>query len=268
MQTIFLATLGQRPAALTIAFDRLAERYDYDRFGLLHTEPQASGIAAAFATLQHVLAADYPGLAVENRELTFADGSPILDLTDAHSVSAYFEAMLTILDDYKQAGFRLHLLVAGGRKAMSIYAMLAAARVFDLPHDRVWTVLSHPALVEEAGLFHVPPEWRDAVHLVDLPVLGTRLAPGIHPKRLQPVSRRTAFLAKLSDQEKVLVEALRQNPYATNTVLSKLLVKSASTIENQFGSIYAKLIGFLEFGETIPDSAKRLALLDVVRETS
>lgn len=266
MKTVFLATLGQRPEAITIALDRLRERYVYEAFGLLHTEPQVSGVAQAFSALSHVLEHDYGRLPVHYHEITYADGRPLLDLTDTFSVNTYFDAVLTVLNDYKETGWRIHLLVAGGRKAMSIYATLAAARVFDLPHDRVWTVLSDPALVKQPGLYHVPAKWRNAIQVIDLPIHPARLAPGVNPHTVPVMSRREAFLAKLSDQEKVLVEELCQNPYATNLSLAKTLVKSNSTIENQFSSIYAKLIGFLEFGETIPDSAKRLALLDVVRK--
>lgn len=44
MGTVFLATLGQCPEAITLALDRLHERYQYADVILLHTDPQASGM--------------------------------------------------------------------------------------------------------------------------------------------------------------------------------------------------------------------------------
>ena len=52
--------------------------------------------------------------------------------------------------------------------------------------------------------------------------------------------------------------------YASNNELGTLQKKSGKTIENQLGSVYDKLIGFYDFGETISD--KRQALLDILRD--
>lgn len=80
----------------------------------------------------------------------------------------------------------------------------------------------------------------------------------------RPISRLDAFLAKLTPAEREVAELLRRNPYASNEQLGKIGHKSGRTVETQLASIYNKLIGFLDFGETIND--KRQALLDILRE--
>jgi DNA-binding CsgD family transcriptional regulator len=263
--TVFLATLGQRPEAIMMAFDRLLSRFEYTRLSLLHTDPDKSGIRQSLTEFRDAMADHFPQIDVSYHLLRYADDLPLIDVTDVISAAAYFEAVLNVLIRYRQSGERLHLLVAGGRKAMSIYAMMAAARVFDPPLDCVWTVLSSPAVIEQRHVYRIPPGQREQVQLVELPILPARLAPGTDPRSIQPRSRADAFVNKLSREERTLVNLLVQQPYASNAELARALVKSPSTIENQFGSIYAKLVGFLEAGETIPDSAKRVALLDVVR---
>lgn len=264
----FLATLGQRPEAITIAFDRLRERYTYDQVAIIHTNPLVSGIRESLTDFQMAMDTNFPAVRAVYHEVSYQDGSALIDLTNTISAQAYFESVLDILMSYRQAGHHLHLLVAGGRKAMSIYALLAAARVFDPPADRVWTVLSPPELVGQVGTYRIPPGQRDNIQLVDLPLLPARLSPGLDPHHIRPRSRAEAFCKKLTPQELNLVTLLIQHPYASNDMLGSLLNKSSKTIENQFRSIYAKLVGFLEEGEAIPESARRIALLDVVRQNA
>lgn len=266
MSTLYVATLGQRPEAITVAFDRLNERYRYGQLAVLHTESRTSGIAQALADLKRVCKRDYPAIACYFHELTYEQGAPLFDIQDQSSVEAYYRGVLQVLYDYKQTGSALHLMVAGGRKAMSIYAMLAASVIFEPPTDKLWTVLSADALLEQPGQFHIPPGQRDAVQMVELPLRPARVAPGTAPDALlrQPImSRSAAFWAKLSPKERELAELMRQNPYASIGELGKKLHKSGKTIENQLGSVYNKLVGFFDYGESITN--KRQALLDLLR---
>lgn len=265
MSIIYIATLGQRPEAITVAFDRLHEQYRYAALAILHTEPTVSGIADALADLKAVLMCDYADIPVSFHELTYADGTPLLDISDQASAEAYHRAVLQQLYAYRRAGWQQHLMVAGGRKAMSIYAMLAASALFEPPHDRVWTVLSPEKMLTTSGQFHIPAGLRQSVQLVDLPLRPARVAPGTAIETLlrPPPDRAAAFLAKLTPAERKLTDALRDNPYASNEALAAILQKSIKTIETQFRSIYNKLVGFLEFGEALSD--KRQALLDILR---
>jgi hypothetical protein len=208
---------------------------------------------------------DYPNLQRHFHELTYDDGSPLLDIEDQRSAEAYYYGMLRVLYEYKREGWLLHLMIAGGRKAMSIYATLAASALFEPPHDRVWTVLSPESMLAKPRQFHIPAGLRNQVQVVELPLRPARIAPGTAVEVLleRPSSRLDAFIAKLTPAEREVAELLRRNPYASNEQLGKIVHKSGRTVENQLASIYDKLIGFLDFGETISD--KRQALLDILR---
>lgn len=265
MPTVYVATLGQRPEAITVAFDRLHEQYRYEALAVLHTEPHVSGIAQAYSDLRAVWAGDYPGIPARFHEIAHADGAPLIDISDQQSAEAYHRGVMQVLYGYKRDGWLLHLMLAGGRKAMSIYAMLAASALFEPPHDRVWTVLSPDSMLAQPGQFHTPPGLRRQVQLVELPLRPAHVAPGTSVEALleRPLSRSRAFQNKLTPAERELAELLRRNPYASNDELGQLGNKSGRTVENQLRTIYDKLTSFLFNGESISD--KRQALLDILR---
>lgn len=265
MGGVFIATLGQRPEAITVAFDRLNEQHRYERLAVLHTEPTLSGIAQAYADLRAVLKRDYPTMPAHFHEITFPDGSPLIDIEDQRSAEAYHRAALRVLYQYRRDGYHVHLMIAGGRKAMSIYAMLAASLLFEPPHDRVWTVLSPESMMAKPGQFHIPAGMRDQVQMVELLLRPARIAPGTDIETLlaPPVSRREAFLSKLTEAEREVAKLLLSSPFATNEELAAIGGKSPRTIGNQLVSMYDKMVGFLDYGEGI--RKKRQALLDVLR---
>jgi CRISPR-associated protein (TIGR02584 family) len=265
MPIIYVATLGQRPEAITVAFDRLSEQYTYAGLAVLHTDPDRSGIATAYESLLEVCKRDYPPGVARFHILSRSDQSPLIDIEDQSSAEAYHLATLKVLYAYKAEGYHVHLMIAGGRKAMSIYAMLAAALIFKPPYDKVWTVLSSEAILTQPGRFHIPPGMRQEVQLVELPLNPSRIAPGTDIDTLltRPVSHTDQFLAKLTAAERELAELLSRHPYYSNEQLAEVMSKSAKTLENQFREIYAKMVGYFDFGETITD--KRQALRDILR---
>lgn len=268
MSDIFFATLGQRPEAITLALDELLRRgTPIDRAVIIHTDAVASGIRDAYNTIRPILRHDYPAIVTTYEEVRFPDGRPLLDVTDQLSADAYYTAVLqTLINNADPAG-HCHLLVAGGRKAMSIYAMLAASLLFR-DNDRVWTILSEQVLVDQRGVFHVSSADQHRVQLVRLPVLPSRLAPGADPHLLpeRRRSNRADFLSRLSDAERTLVEALAQSPRATNAQIAERLGKARATVETQLESIYAKLHGFLDLSDTVPFS-KRQMLISLLGES-
>ncbi|QPC80538.1 hypothetical protein G4Y79_12515 [Phototrophicus methaneseepsis] len=265
MTTVFLATLGQRPEAITIALDVLLPRYTYDLIGILHTEPMHSGIAEALRDLKSVLKQDYAGLPVVYYQITFPNGDPLLDITNQYSAEAYHIGVLAVLKKYRSQRDTIHLLVAGGRKAMSIYATLAASLLFGA-NDRAWTILSPPALMKP-GCYHVPPGFQEQIQPVPLPILPSRFLPetlaemNIDTLLEQQRSPRTRWYETLSEQEQALVNLLSDHPHATNERLAEILNKSEKTIENQLSSIYQKLERFYE----VKRKHKRQTLLDVLK---
>jgi len=262
-QTIFLATLGQRPEAITMALDVLHPRYHYAEIGILHTHSTQSGIAEAYQQLMPRLASDYGQVTVQSYELQDSTGYGLKDITNQHSAELYHRGVLEILRQYRLRYVPVHLLVAGGRKAMSIYATLAASLLFG-EHDRVWTILSDESVMM-AGLFHTPVGQADAVQVVELPLLLSRLLPGMMTDLdalLKRQSPREQFLKALAKEEMRLGEVLKQHPYASNEELGNILGKSDRTIENQLRAMYQKLP--IYFDLELEDKRKRQALLDVL----
>ncbi len=264
---VFLATLGQRPEAITMALDALLPRYNFDEVVILHTDAQRSGIAEAYAELMHVFKRDYGRLRVRGAILCYADGQPLIDIGEQHSAEAYYHALLEILRQYRVQYIPVHLLIAGGRKAMSIYAALAAGLLFG-EHDRLWTIHAPPELMQ-MGLFHAPIGTQDRVQMIQLPINPSRFLPGVlagedipHLLERLRTSPRQIFLQALTDEENRLAETLRQHPYAGNNELGSILGKSPKTIENQLRTIYSKL--FTHFDLNVEDKRKRQALLDVL----
>ncbi len=267
MPTLFAATLGQRPEAITVALDELHARYTFSAAAMLHTDPQLSGIADAYDRLKMVFQTDYPGLVVRWHELRGPAGAPLIDITNQDTANEYFREVLRVLRDYRDEGYTIHLLVAGGRKAMTIYATLAASLIFG-PRDRVWTVLTPPNLIQE-GLFHMPPGTRDQVTLVDLPILPPRLKPAESAVLDDPLALiaqrrdpRQALMSRLTPAEQATVTLLEQHPYASNEDLAGMLGKSTRTVENQLQGIYRKMIDLCDEAESA--TSKRQVLLDIL----
>ncbi|MEO1286657.1 MAG: CRISPR-associated ring nuclease [Chloroflexota bacterium] len=261
---VFVATLGQRPEAITTALDVLHPRYHYTDICIVHTHPELSGIAEAYQLLFPKLQ-DYPQITVNSCEITLADGTPMIDIQSVDEGETYFRAVTRLLRNYRVAMRPIHLLVAGGRKAMSIYATLAASTLFG-EHDKVWTVLTPPELMQP-GQFHAQTGTQDRVQIVELPVQYSHLIPGEIARRdldnlLKRQSPRQQFVMQLTPTEKAIAETLSQHPYASNEELGEIMKRSHRTIENHLGRIYNKL--FQHFDLKIEDNRKRQALIDVM----
>ncbi|MBL8144947.1 MAG: hypothetical protein JNL34_01065 [Anaerolineae bacterium] len=270
MTLVFLATLGTRPAAITIALDKLRDQYAYAAAGILYT----SGIEEARAQLAVVLDVDYPALPVRWHEMTRADGRLLLDIEDQADATAYWRGVYAVLRDHAIAGHTVHLLIAGGRKAMSVYAAMAAALTFGA-HDRLFTVLSPENLVERTDQYHIPPGLRDQVQVVALPVLPLRLPPG-EAARLLPDdpqalidARRSpaaALRASMTPEETRLAEMVCEHPYASSKALAAMLGKSHRTVERQLQDIYARMMNLFDLPGPVQPQHKRKLLVDMLRE--
>lgn len=267
MSAIFAATLGQRPEAITVALDLLLERTAVDEVALLYT----AGVIEARDRLTRVLRAEYPRQQVHSHPIARRDGKPLDDILDPGEATDYLRAIYSVLRDYKLRHYDIHLLVSGGRKAMSVYATLAAGLTFG-SRDRVWVILSPDALVQAAGQYHIPPGLRDQVHLVELPLLPGRIIPGTlspdllddYPALLAADSPNMRFINSLSKAERRVAYMLSQNPYAANADLAQMLGKGQKTVETQLMHIYDRMNTFFDYAEHIGN--KRQALIDVMRD--
>ncbi len=252
MSSVLITTLGQRPEAITVALDVLLQRVDITHVCITHTHPEHSEIALALASLKKVIRRDYRGFETTYRELRVSDNDPLLDVVDQITAEAYFRGVYSVLTDYRRQGFTLHVLVAGGRKAMSIYATLAAARVLS-KMDSLWTVLT-PSPLMQSGQYHMPVGLADQVHVIQLPLFDVDTPDW--------ESRRSVFLRVLPKKEREVAQMLTQHPYLRDKELARLLGKSVRTVQNQLASIYDRLEAYLDISQDVVDT--RHVLIDLL----
>ena len=264
---LLIATLGQRPAAVTMAVDWLTTQYTYDAVRILHTDPMSSGIRDSLARLKDEVDRHEPyrSLAFEYITLARRDGSPLQDTDTQTEAEAYFHAVLGQLVRARQAGHDVHVLVSGGRKAMSIYTVVAASFVLSY-QDRIWTSIV-PAELIRPDLWHVPITWQHSLRVVALPFRASRLTSGqlddiptdtlVWGDRPSPVDQ---LRQSLTPTEKIVVEAILNHPYKSDRDIAAMVHRSHKTIEGHLGRIYRKLEQYFE----VPPENKRSFLRDVL----
>lgn len=252
MANVFVATLGQRPEAITMALDELYPRCQFVEVGILSTDPTYSDIAASYAALQQALEQGYPDLFVQPHYLQRRNGDTLLDIVDEATGEDYYHAVRQVLQGYRARGDCVHLLVSGGRKAMSIYATLAAIATFGR-QDKVWTVLSSKHYLAQPGVFHAE---EGHTRMVSLPVLDVQTAVTVHQ------SPRQRLFDLLTQQESELATFYSRHPYATNEDMAQALGKVEKTIENQFSGIYKKMLE--DLGYRVERAKRRQFLLDIL----
>jgi len=268
MPPVLLATLGQRPEAITMALDMLMPRYHYEKVGILHTDAHLSEIADSLKELTDEWQRAYVDLPLLLHPLTYPNREALIDIRDQRSAEAYYRAVVEVLKDYRSQWYTVHLLVAGGRKAMSIFATLAAGLIFS-SNDRVWTVLTPPHLMKK-GVFHPPTGSNEAIDVIQLPIQPSRQLAGVlKMKQLDDLigssaTPRDTFMENLTPQENKLTGFIQQHPYATNSELSHIMGKHPKTIENQLRSIYSKLEMY--FDVRLDANRKKQVLLDVLEK--
>jgi CRISPR-associated protein (TIGR02584 family) len=271
MSRIYLATLGERPSAITVALAKLQEQFSYEMIVILHTSivaAQAPRLETGYHQLSEYLS-NHVALPVHYHEITHGDGSPIIDTDNQRSAQDYYRGMIKALWRYKQQQYDLHLMVAGGRKAMTVYATLAAGTFFQNPYDRVWTVTSPNEMVKNVETFTIPPGKLDQVRLLEFPIMPSRLAPGVSPEFMlehNHISLREQFIGKLKPRELEVAQALMENQYASNEELGRILKKSHKTIGNQLSSIYDAMKQFYAMPETTSPQVIRQRLIEIMRD--
>ncbi len=178
----FIATLGLEPQVVTVVIDRLHEDYGlrFDEAVIIHTQPRPAPTAEPDARPDLMQAS----LDAVRRELALAvqtgivgfdsyvplrqvNGAPIYDIYSEHDANAVFRAIDNEVVRQRAAGRVIHLSAAGGRKGMTMYAMVAAQFRFRLAHDRLWLLGSTPDF-QAKRLLHT--ESRDDAFIIPIPI--------------------------------------------------------------------------------------------------
>lgn len=275
--TILIATLGAEPQVVTLALDALlAQGKPITNVVVVHTNPSDEPIAGGLARLQQEFAEYVPYRAISLKSLVLTsspDNAPLNDLLDTEEINAAFAGLYKFLHQQKSKGHGLHLLIAGGRKTMAIFAFAAAQIIFG-EDDHVWHLVSDERLRQTRRL-HAQPH--DRIHLIEVPFVRWNYLPGT-PQFLavgartalaqvdtqhQQLRRRQAqaFLKQLSRAEREVVQLLVETAL-TNDALAARLEKSPRTIANQLSSIYRKFAVFYALpGDAAPDRTQLVAAL-------
>lgn len=207
------------------------------------------------AALQRLLPAlEQAALPCELYPVSAPDGELFEDVETPPACEAAFRALYRAVWQVKQRGGRVHLLLAGGRKTLAIYAMLTAQMLCDA-HDCVWHLHSAGEFLASKRLY---PQTGDEVQLIAIPLLlRAFLSPALTHLRhiddpLQALQRLNAleleekhrqashFIERdLTRAERQTVELLVRQGLADEEIAVRLNL-SARTVQNHLRSAYAK----------------------------
>lgn len=177
MKKILLATLGESPAVITEAIDRLqVDGVMIDSVVVLTTKDTYA--QSALSLLSEHLPNYYAGkVALSDARILEA----FYDVDTDEAVLEFMNQACTALRDYRKIGWEVYVCIAGGRKIMS--ALLALAVQF-YGAQRLFHVLVDDPVLEEEGhilrlrnksreeqrqILHPPAE---LIKLINLPFIG------------------------------------------------------------------------------------------------
>lgn len=252
--TTLIATLGGKPQLITLALDALLlSGIQPQTVVVVHTRHDRPETAAALTHLRAEFSTTYTNTPLKLLELKNATG-PLADVTAPIEVEVAFRSIYAEVRAAKLTDQNVHLLIAGGRRTLSVFGMAVAQMLFD-DHDRLWHLASHPALEESGNLHAGPDEW---ARLIPIPVMTWgQLSPVFNllrdvddpflaAERLQARQLRErlddlrAFvLGSLSGAEQRVVELLVREGWS-DVDLGQHLSLSPKTVEQHLRAAYRK----------------------------
>lgn len=165
--SVLIAPVGSKPQLVTIALDLLREQGEtVQQVVAIHTTLERPPTRASIACLGDEFPRAYPGVRLRPIGLCDERGVALEDVDSAAAGREAFRVLYREVKAAKQAGQRVHLSIAGGRKIIAVYGMAVAQLLFD-PDDRVWHIVSAPELVDSRALH---PRAGEAA-LIQAPVL-------------------------------------------------------------------------------------------------
>jgi CRISPR-associated protein Csx14 len=166
-----------------------------------------------------------------------------------------FRVLYREIKTVKQAGRRVHLSIAGGRKTLSIYGMAAAQLLFD-PDDCAWHLVSTPELIAsqalhagpgQAQLLSVPVlRWSQIspvlteLAMSDDPFEAVALQEQLHRADVLRLPRSFVRTVLSPAEEKVVRLAVCEG--LTDRQIALRLGRSPKTVGHQLSAAYAKAV--------------------------
>lgn len=249
-----IATLGSKPQIISLALDCLAQQDDLPRrITVVHTRADRPETAQALTRLREDFSQCFPTAELHPLEL-HRNGLPLRDVTTPEEVSVAFELLYAATRACKLRGERVHLLISGGRRTLTVFGMAVAQMLFD-DDDHLWHLASHPAL-EASGRLHAEEgEW---ARLIPIPVIPWgRLSPAFDSlrdvtdpfeaaRRLERLrlreqwdAARIFLLTKVTAAERDVLGLLARDGL-NQTEIAERLSLSPRTVEGHLRSVYRK----------------------------
>jgi DNA-binding CsgD family transcriptional regulator len=249
-----IATLGSKAQLITLGLDCLRQQDDMPgNLLVVHTRADRPETALALDRLRSELPTHYPGLSFRALELS-QKGLPLNDVTNPDEVEAAFRSLYAEVRAIKLREGRIHLLISGGRRTLTVFGMAVAQMLFD-DDDHLWHLASHSALEASGALHTGQGEW---TRLIPIPLIAWgRLSPVFDVLRtvddpFQAASRladlrlreqwdlaRIFILTGLSGAERPVVELLARDGLSQNEISERLSL-SPRTVEQHLRSAYRK----------------------------
>ena len=161
---VLIATLGFNPQVVTISLDLLqAKGHRIEQVISIYTDE--AEVREALVALEVELQKG-DGLSHRPAPVTGETGS-IRDFRTITDVTGLMQTLYQEIERCKTNDWRIHLLIAGGRKVMSAYALVVAQLLFDA-EDRAWHLFSNWRPGSDRQM-HVGPNSEST--LVPVPVL-------------------------------------------------------------------------------------------------
>lgn len=165
-----IATLGTEPQVVTTALALLDRQgVDVRRVEIVHTTQPDSPIEVATQILAEAFTQGPYAQQVEFHLHPIQDehGAHLSDVETPEAARAAFRCLFRRVRAAKRDGLQVHVSIAGGRKTLAVFGMVAAQLLFD-EDDRLWHLHSAGAYLSERRLY---PRPEDQVHLIAVPVI-------------------------------------------------------------------------------------------------
>lgn len=253
----FIATIGTEPQVVSSAVDLLINKgVQLSEVIVIHTISDNSLISNAIDRIKEDFSnSPYPGeLALRMVPLIDELGHPLSDVETPQAARSAFKTLYQLIRSTKKDGKVVHLSIAGGRKTLALYGMVAAQLLFD-ETDHLWYLFSSGDFLASKRL-HPTPD--DNVTLVPIPViLWSEVSPLAADLReiddpfeaikqvedLQLIEKRdharSFIYGSLTPSERRAVEILVRDGLSDVDIAERLYL-SPRTVEQHLRSAYAK----------------------------
>lgn len=257
---VLLAMVGVNPQIVTISLDLLhtTEDVDVDEVASVYTDNEwvKDAVKRLDEELTQSQGPPHRSILIGGRD------HPVEDFLTKQDAVLLFRTLHREIKAYKQANWRIHLSIAGGRRVMSAYALVVAQLLFD-EDDRCWHLFSDFWQRDRDRKMRLEPG--DHAILVPVPVLrwspmATMAAdfafsddPWQVIEQQQLLQQRErdvrvqAFLKSLPRAQQAVARLLAEG--LDNQTIANRRHKSVHTVKKQVSNIFAEWRGFLGLPE-------------------